>query len=145
MRIDILMISNILSTEQSAYYSSASRLITIILIFSTLFFQFIYPNLSRFLNDKNTMDRIFNNIIFLSLYSSILFFVVVLIFGKLYLGLFGKDYILHYYPFIFLSISLFFSLVINLWIQKNFCKLIILIFYYIKLLRSYLILFLILI
>ncbi len=122
MRIDILMISNILSTEQSAYYSSASRLITIILIFSTLFFQFIYPNLSRFLNDKNTMDRIFNNIIFLSLYSSILFFVVVLIFGKLYLGLFGKDYISAYYPFIFLSISLFFSLVINLWIQKKFLQ-----------------------
>ncbi len=120
MRIDILMISNILNPEQSAYYSSASRLITIILIFSTLFFQFIYPNLSRFINDKNTMSRIFRNIIFLSFYSSLLFLGAVVIFGELYLKLFGKDYIVAHNSFIILSISLFFSLVINLWIQKQF-------------------------
>ena len=120
MRIDILMISNILGTEYSAYYSSASRLITIILIFGTLFFQFIYPNLSRFINDKNAMDRIFRNIIFLSFYFSLLFFVAVLICGEFYLNLFGENYSSAYGSFIFLSLSLFLSLVINFWIQKQF-------------------------
>lgn len=120
MRIDILMISNILGTEFSAYYSSVSRLVTIILIFGTLFFQFIYPNLSRFINDKNAMDRIFRNIIFLSFYSSLLFFTAVIVFGKLYLNLFGENYIFAYESFIFLSLSIFLSLVINFWIQKQF-------------------------
>lgn len=120
MRIDILMISNILSHEQSAYYSSASRLITIILIFSTLFFQFIYPNLSRFINDNLTMSKIFRNLIFLSFYFSLLFLGIVLFLGEFYLSLFGEDYIVAHNSFIILSISLFFSLVINLWIQKQF-------------------------
>ena len=120
MRIDILMISNILSHEQSAYYSSTSRLITIILIFSTLFFQFIYPNLSRFINDNFTMSKIFRNLIFLSFHFSLLFLGVVSFFGEFYLSLFGEEYIVAHNSFIILSISLFFSLVINLWIQKQF-------------------------
>tara|TARA_B100000242_G_scaffold294139_1_gene275067 strand:+ start:5502 stop:6854 length:1353 start_codon:yes stop_codon:yes gene_type:complete len=120
MRIDIIMISNILGTEYSAYYSSASRLITIILIFGTLFFQFIYPNLSRFVENKDELDRIIRNIIFLSFYFSLSFFICVLIFGKFYLSLFGDNYVSAHVSFIFLSISLFFSLVINFWIQKQF-------------------------
>ena len=47
MRLDILMISKLVGQDSSGIYSSASRLIIIVLLFGTHFFQFIYPNLNR--------------------------------------------------------------------------------------------------
>lgn len=120
MRIDILMISNILGIQYSAYYSGASRIITIILIFSSQFFQFIYPNLARLIHNKFEVEKIFRRIIFVSLHLSILFFFITLLFGQYFLELFGKEYIIAHTSFIILSIGLFFSLIINLWIHKQY-------------------------
>ena len=120
MRIDILMISNILGVEYSAYYSGASRLITIILIFSSQFFQFIYPNLARLIYIRFEVEKIFRRIIFVALHLSILFLILTLFFGKYYLEIFGKEYVIAHTSFVILSVGLFFSLIINLWIQKQY-------------------------
>ena len=66
MRIDVLMISSLLGVESSGYYSANSRIITIILLFGTHFFQFIYPNLNRINFDQKKFNEIYTGIILLS-------------------------------------------------------------------------------
>ena len=58
MRVDVLMISNLLGVDYAGYYSATSRIITIILLFGTHFFQFIYPNLNRISYDNMNQKAI---------------------------------------------------------------------------------------
>ena len=73
MRLDILMISNFLGEDQSGIYSAASRLIIIILLFGTHFFQFIYPNLNRMILTDKGINQIYHNLVLFSFYMGIIF------------------------------------------------------------------------
>ena len=120
MRLDILMISNFLGEDQSGIYSAASRLIIIILLFGTHFFQFIYPNLNRMIITNNGIKPIFHNLVLFSFYMGILFLIFSIFFGELYLGLFGNEYISALYAFKILSCTIFPALLFNLWIHKQY-------------------------
>ncbi len=120
MRLDILMISNFLGEEQSGIYSAASRLIIIILLFGTHFFQFIYPNLNRIILTNDGIKPIYHNLVLFSFYMGIIFFIFSIFFGELYLGLFGEEYILALYAFKILSLTIFPALLFNLWIHKQY-------------------------
>lgn len=120
MRLDILMISNIIGADASGIYSSASRLIIILLLFGTHFFQFIYPNLNRLMITKKGMINIFQNLVLFSFYTGLICFILSLFFGKLYLGLFGIDYLVALNAFIILSLNIFPALLFNLWVHKQY-------------------------
>ena len=120
LRIDILMISTLLDEESSGYYSAATRIITIILLFGTHFFQFIYPNLNRINNKKEKFIKIYNRIILLSLLVGFLCFLMSIIFGSFYLNLYGEKFLVAINSLIILSINISFALLINAWIYKNY-------------------------
>jgi O-antigen/teichoic acid export membrane protein len=120
MRLDILMISKIIGIDASGIYSSASRLIIIILIFGTHFFQFIYPNLNRIMMNQKGMKNIYQNLVLFSFYTGILFFIFSLFFGKIYLNFFGKEFLLAINAFFILSLNVFPALLFNLWVHKQY-------------------------
>lgn len=120
MRLDILMISKIIGIDASGIYSSASRLIIIILLFGTHFFQFIYPNLNRIMMNQKGMKNIYQNLVLFSFYTGILFFIFSLFFGKIYLNFFGKEFLLAINAFFILSLNVFPALLLNLWVHKQY-------------------------
>lgn len=120
MRVDILMISRFLGADASGIYSSASRLIVIILLFGTNFFQFIYPNLNRLMSTKNEINSIYHNLVLFSFYVGALFLILSIFFGKYYLALFGGDYLTAINSFVILSLGIFPALLFNLWIHKQY-------------------------
>ena len=120
MRLDILMISKIIGADASGIYSSASRLVIIVLLFGTHFFQFLYPNLSRMMITKNGISNIYQNLVLFSFYSGIIFVTFSVFFGKIYLSLFGKEFILAYNAFLILSLNIFPALLFNLWVHKQY-------------------------
>lgn len=120
MRLDILMISNILGERESGIYSSASRLVIIILLFGTHFFQFIYPNLNRLMISSNGIKSIYHNLVLFSFYTGILFLIFSVFFSKIYLNLFGIEYLKALDSFKILSLTIFPALLINLWIHKQY-------------------------
>ena len=120
MRLDILMISNFLGEDQSGIYSAASRLIIIILLFGTHFFQFIYPNLNRMIVTNNGIKSIYHNLVLFSFYMGVIFLLFSIFFGELYLRLFGDEYLLALQAFKILSITIFPALLFNLWIHKQY-------------------------
>ena len=120
MRLDILMISNILGERESGIYSSASRLVIIILLFGTHFFQFIYPNLNRLMISNKGIKSIYHNLVLFSFYTGILFLIFSVFFSKIYLNLFGIEYLKALDSFKILSLTIFPALLINLWIHKQY-------------------------
>ena len=120
MRVDVLMISNILGVEQAGYYSATSRIITIILLFGTHFFQFIYPNLNRISYNREKFTNIYKNLIFLSILTGIITYLFTLIFGKFYLQLFGSEFLIVLNSLKILSINVAAALIINLWVHKQY-------------------------
>ncbi len=120
MRLDILMISNILGEKESGIYSSASRLVIIVLLFGTHFFQFIYPNLNRLMINRQGITSIYHNLVLYSFYTGVLFLVFSLLFGEYYLILFGEEYLKALHSFKILSLTVFPALLFNLWIHKQY-------------------------
>ena len=120
MRLDILMISKIIGTEASGVYSAASRLVTIVLLFGTHFFQFIYPNLNRIMMTKKGVTHIFQNLVLFSFYTGFLFMLFSLFFAELYLGFFGQEFLNALNAFYILSINVFPALLLNLWVHKQY-------------------------
>lgn len=122
MRLDILMISKIVGVEASGIYSSASRLIVIVLLFGTHFFQFIYPNLNRITKSQKRLGSIYQNLVIFGFYVGILFFIFALFFGKAYLNLFGDEYLIAINAFLILSLNIFPALLFNLWVHKQYIQ-----------------------
>jgi O-antigen/teichoic acid export membrane protein len=120
MRIDVLMISSLLGVEAAGYYSANSRIITIILLFGTHFFQFIYPNLNRINFDQKKFNEIYTGIILLSSIVGISCFISSLIFGKYYLNLFGSEFLLGLESLKILSFNVGIALIINAWVHKQY-------------------------
>ena len=120
MRLDILMISKIIGADASGIYSSASRLVIIVLLFGTHFFQFIYPNLNRIMMAQKGMSNIYQNLVIFSFYTGLIFFIFSLFFGKIYLNLFGDEFLLAINAFLILSLNVFPALLFNLWVHKQY-------------------------
>ncbi len=120
MRLDILMISNIIGVDASGIYSSASRLVIIVLLFGTHFFQFIYPNLNRLMITQQGMKKIYQNLVLFSFYTGLVCVFMSIFFGKYYLGLFGSEYLMALNAFFILSLNIFPALLFNLWVHKQY-------------------------
>ncbi len=122
MRIDVLMISNLLGSDEAGYYSSVSRIITIILLFGTHFFQFIYPNLNRIIPDTQKFNNIYQNLVLISFSGGLFFYVMSIFFGEMYLSLFGTDFIVALNSLKILSLNIGIALTINLWVHKQYVQ-----------------------
>ncbi len=121
MRIDLLMISSLLGVEQAGFYSATSRIITIVLLFGTHFFQFIYPNMNRISSsNKKKFNLIYQNLIFLSFVAGITVYVLSFFFGNLYLSLFGENFKVVLSSLKILSLNVGAALLINLWVHKQY-------------------------
>ena len=120
MRLDILMISKIIGADASGIYSSASRLVIIVLLFGTHFFQFIYPNLNRIMMTKRGMSNIYQNLVLFSFYTGLCFFIFSVFFGNYYLKLFGEEFLIAFNAFSILSLNVFPALLFNLWVHKQY-------------------------
>ncbi len=121
MRIDLLMISSLLGVEQAGFYSATSRIITIVLLFGTHFFQFIYPNMNRISsNNKEKFNLIYQNLIFLSIIVGIFVYLLSFFFGNMYLSLFGENFKVVLNSLKILSLNVGAALLINLWVHKQY-------------------------
>ncbi len=120
MRIDLLMISSLLGVESAGFYSANSRIITIILLFGTHFFQFIYPNLNRINYDQKKFNDIYTSIILLSSIVGVMCFIFSLFLGEYYLRLFGSEFMIGLNSLKILSFNVGIALVINVWIHKQY-------------------------
>ena len=123
MRIDLLMISAYLGVEQSGYYSSISRLLTVILLLSSQLLFFVYPNMSVSKDlDHKKFTNLYKTLILFSFFISLSCMIGSLIFGKYYLELFGNKFVNNYQTLLLLSGNIFFSLIVILWVNKNYIK-----------------------
>ena len=119
IRIDVLMIGKLIDIESSGFYSSASRLVIIVLIYSTLFLQFLYPNMSRLKMDNLKLTDIYQNLISLAILVGVCFFIFAYFFSELYLSLFGFKFLIANEALLILSFNLLFALIYNVWVHKN--------------------------
>jgi len=123
IRIDVLMIGQLIGVEYSGYYSSASRLIIMVLLYSTLFLQFLYPNISRIVVNNKKFEEIYKNLITFACFVGIIFFISVYFFGSYYLNLFGSKFLIAKEALNILAFNLYFALIFNIWVHKNFLTL----------------------
>ena len=119
IRIDVLMIGKLIDIESSGFYSSASRLVIFVLLYSTLFLQFLYPNMSRMKNNSLRFNEIYQNLITFALIAGISFFIFSYIFSDFYLNLFGLNFLVAKEALLILSFNLTFSLIYNIWVHKS--------------------------
>lgn len=121
MRIDLLMISAYLGVEQSGYYSSISRLITVILLLSSQLLFLVYPNMSiSKVVDHKKFINLNKRLILVSFFIGVSCLIGSLIFGKYYLELFGNEFIDNHKTLILLSGNIFLTLVVIIWVNKNY-------------------------
>ena len=120
IRIDVLMIGKILGVEYSGFYSAGSRLIVIVLLYSTLFLQFLYPNFSRLNVSSEKFDDLYKNLIAFAALVGFLFFITSYLFVDFYLNLFGGEFLTAREALLILSFNLLFSIFYNIWVHKNF-------------------------
>tara|TARA_X000000950_G_C13885692_1_gene648722 strand:+ start:473 stop:1825 length:1353 start_codon:yes stop_codon:yes gene_type:complete len=120
IRIDVLMIGNLLGVEYSGFYSAASRLVVIVLLYSTLFMQFLYPNISRLNVDSDKFTDLYQNLIASASFVGISFFCIIYFFVEFYLGLFGNKFIIAKEALLILSFNLIFAIIYNIWVHKKF-------------------------
>lgn len=122
MKIDIIMISSINDFSQSGYYSAASRTITALILLKLVFFSYIYPDMTKkYLENKN-YDMIYRVIIFVIFISSLIITCFFILFGDIYLELWGPNFSTAKIPLVILALNIFPSLVANIWIQKKFIQ-----------------------
>lgn len=119
IRIDVLMIGKLIDIESSGFYSSASRLVIFVLLYSTLFLQFLYPNISRMKNNSLKFNEIYQDLITFALIAGISFFIFSYIFSEYYLNLFGSNFLVAKEALLILSFNLTFSLIYNIWVHKS--------------------------
>ena len=119
IRIDVLMIGKLIDVESSGFYSSASRLVIFVLLYSTLFLQFLYPNMSRMKNNSLKFNEIYQDLITFALIAGISFFIFSYIFSEYYLNLFGLNFLVAKEAPLILSFNLTFSLIYNIWVHKS--------------------------
>jgi O-antigen/teichoic acid export membrane protein len=120
MRVDIIMISKIIGPEDAGYYSAASRIIIIVLLFGTQLFYFMYPYFSRAIKYDLKFLTIYQNLILISCFIGISCFVASILFGELYLGFFSENFTRVLVSLKILSLNVSFALMINLWIHKQY-------------------------
>ncbi len=120
IRIDVLMIGKILGAEYSGFYSTGSRLVIIVLLYSTLFLQFLYPNISRIDANSEKFKDMYKNLIASATLVGFSFFVCSYLFVEFYLSLFGHDFIKARESLLILSFNLLFAIVYNIWVHKKF-------------------------
>lgn len=120
IRIDVLMIGKLVDIESSGFYSSASRLVIIVLLYSTLLLQFMYPNMTRLKKNNLKFIDIYQNLISLAMIVSFSFFIFSYFFSELYLSLFGFEFLIAKDALLILSFNLVFALIYNIWVHKNF-------------------------
>ena len=119
IRIDVLMIGKLVDIESSGFYSSASRLVIIVLLYSTLLLQFLYPNMARLKTDNLKLADIYQNLISLAILVGFSFFIFSYFFSELYLSLFGFEFLIAKEALLILSFNLLFALIYNVWVHKN--------------------------
>ena len=119
IRIDVLMIGKLVDIESSGFYSSASRLVIIVLLYSTLLLQFLYPNMARLKTDNLKLADIYQNLISLAILVGFSFFIFSYFFSYLYLSLFGFEFLIAKEALLILSFNLLFALIYNVWVHKN--------------------------
>tara|TARA_B100000963_G_scaffold355823_1_gene374836 strand:+ start:559 stop:1908 length:1350 start_codon:yes stop_codon:yes gene_type:complete len=118
IRIDVLMIGKLIDVESSGFYSSASRLVILVLLYSTLVLQFLYPNMSRMKINSSKFNDIYQDLINFALIVGISFFIFSYIFSEYYLNLFGYNFLVAKDALLILSFNLSFSLIYNIWVHK---------------------------
>jgi len=119
IRIDVLMIGKLVDIESSGFYSSASRLVIIVLLYSTLLLQFMYPNMTRLKKDNLKLVNIYQDLISLAILVGFSFFIFSYFFSELYLSLFGSEFLIAKEALLILSFNLLFALIYNVWVHKN--------------------------
>jgi O-antigen/teichoic acid export membrane protein len=122
MKIDIIMIGMYLGNAEAGIYSASSRPISIILLFTSSFFLFIYPNQSRISTLTNKFLKFYRSLILFSFLIGLTIFLGAIFFGKFYLKIFGENFSSSYGILVILSFNIFFALILKLWVQKEFIK-----------------------
>lgn len=122
MKIDIIMIGIYLGNEEAGIYSASSRLISIIMLFASSFFLFIYPNQTRISFLSNKFLKFYRSLILFSFFIGLIVFLGGIFFGKFYLEIFGENFSSSYTVLVILSFNVFFALILKLWVQKEFIQ-----------------------
>lgn len=123
LRIDVLMLSSIDGYISAGIYSSASRTISSILIILFSFFSFIYPQMaSIYHNNFKEYEKTYNHLIISSFLLTIIIFIFCLLFGDIYLNYWGENFANAYDALIILSLNLFLSLLIQIWVQRKYIE-----------------------
>lgn len=123
MRVDTLMVGAYINTETSGLYSVSSRLISTLLLIVSLFYAIIFPSLSvAFKKNDKLFIKILKDLIGISVIISLITTLLIFIFGKFYLSIFGDNFLQINNCLKILSLNIFLCLIINVWQYQNYVK-----------------------
>lgn len=123
MRIDVLMITQLMNYDEAGFYSAASRTISSILLLGFAFLSFIYPKMNeKFRENRKSYYESYKGFILLSFIITFICYLVFAIFGPYYLGLWGNNFLKSQITLEVLSLNIFLAFTSHIWIQKKYIE-----------------------
>lgn len=120
LRVDIFMIGIIFSSTAAGYYSASTRIVTIYMIFFVTFHNLLYPKLANyFYSNKRIFNFLYTLSVQINFFACILILTLFVLFGDLYLSLYGTNFLGSLDSLLVLSFGVFLNLTINTWQSKK--------------------------
>jgi O-antigen/teichoic acid export membrane protein len=115
LRIDVVMIKELLNFNYLADYSICSRIVILVILFLSNILKFFYP----FFQGKKKND-IINYLLVICSAISLSSIIFIFLFSRLILSFFGNDYVELNYLIQILSLNIFFLIIADIFILKNY-------------------------
>ena len=121
-RVDIIMVNFLTNYENTAIYSIASRFTLAISTFYFILIKFLYPIISKKIENNDYIDKIFKRVIGITFIFTIIIFSFFFIFGDYFLIIFGVFYLKSKSILLTLIINLIFVIILELSINHKYIK-----------------------
>lgn len=122
LRIDLIMVSNILGDNNASIYSVSSRLVIIQITVFFILLKYVYPKLVE--DFKNSQMKkfyeLYNGLISLIFFKTIFLVLIMFFYGNYILKIFGDSYLVSHNLLVILTSSIFFICLNELWVNKEY-------------------------
>ncbi len=121
-RVDIIMVNYLTNYENTAIYSIASRFTLAISTFYFILIRFLYPLISKKIENTDYIEKIFKRVIGITIVFTVIIFTFFLFFGDYLLIIFGTFYLKSKSILLTLIINLIFIIILELSINHKYIK-----------------------
>ena len=122
LRIDLIMVSNILGDTNASIYSVSSRLVIIQITVFFILLKYVYPKLVEDFKNSQMKEfyELYNGLISLIFLTTIFLVLIMFFYGNYILKIFGDSYLVSHNLLVILTSSIFFICLNELWVNKEY-------------------------